>query len=165
MDFESFINSKKLYLGGFIPHSELINTDLIYQRLIELTEGKIGSIFSFIGVVRESSLLSEKRVKSLVIEYWEKKGDIILTDLLTKVGVKYDLNSIRVLHLFGNLPVNSPIVYVYVSSGHRDNGYVALEKVIDVYKHQIPVWKKEIYADDSGQWIGDSHPPEKGGKI
>ena len=43
-------------------------------------------------------------------------------------------------------------VVIAVSSAHRAEALSALSYLIDTLKARVPIWKKEWYADESGQW-------------
>jgi molybdopterin synthase catalytic subunit len=48
-------------------------------------------------------------------------------------------------------------VWVGVSSAHRDAAFRACRYIIDAFKHRLPVWKKERYADGDAHWVVCSH--------
>jgi molybdopterin synthase catalytic subunit len=57
-----------------------------------------------------------------------------------------------VLHRVGDLRIGEIAVGVAVASPHRAQAFDACEYTIDELKSRAPIWKKEHYADGSGEW-------------
>jgi len=119
------------------------------------TNAKIGSILTFTGTVRESSLSSTRQVVSIEIEVWPEKADEILIKICNSLISDYNLIDARIWHATGIFNVGEVLVHVVIASCHRSEGLKALEESINRYKTQAPVWKKEIYADGSSEWISE----------
>lgn len=52
----------------------------------------------------------------------------------------------------GLVPVTESSVIVAVSSEHRRESLDAVTFLIDGLKAKVPIWKKELYSDGSGDW-------------
>ena len=48
---------------------------------------------------------------------------------------------------------------VAVASPHRDEAFGACRFAIDTLKAQVPIWKKELYADGSA-WLDEGAPAQ-----
>lgn len=118
----------------------------------------IGAITTFTGVVRKISDNEEKEVVGMEVEAWEEKADKHLTKITEEIGIKYNLLGLVLVHIVGKLAIGDPIVYVVIASVHRKEAFLALEETINRYKHDSPVWKKEIYLDGTGKWISTNQP-------
>ncbi len=116
-------------------------------------EGAAGAIYSFTGTVRSRSLVHDLKVVEIEIECWEEKADEILDWMARDVQRKFDLVDCRIYHGIGRFRVGEDMVYVVTASAHRKEGHEALMHVINRYKEEVPIWKKEIYEDGSSQWI------------
>ena len=57
-------------------------------------------------------------------------------------------------HRTGAVGVGEPSVVIAVASPHRAAAFDAARALIDRLKEQLPVWKKEIYADGH-HWAGE----------
>ena len=125
------------------------------QELIEQLKGgkKIGAFTSFIGILRESSDKTEKKVVQMEVEAWPEKASDTMNKIAEEIGVKYQLIGMRLIHFEGMIELGEPMVLVAISSEHRKEAFAALEEVILRYKQESPVWKKEIYDDGSSNWI------------
>ncbi len=125
------------------------------QDLIEELEGdqKIGAFTSFIGVLRESSDKTNKKVVQMDVEAWPERASDTMNKIAEEIGMKYQLIGMRLIHFECIIGLGEPIVLVAISSEHRKEAFAALEDVILRYKQESPVWKKEIYDDGSSNWI------------
>lgn len=59
-------------------------------------------------------------------------------------------------HKLGDCPVGQVSVAIVISSAHRKESLQALPYAIDELKAIVPIWKKEMYQDDSGAWKSNS---------
>jgi molybdopterin synthase catalytic subunit len=59
---------------------------------------------------------------------------------------------VHVSHARGHLGIGDLAVVVAVGSPHRDEAFRACRKVIEIVKHQAPIWKQEHYVDGDSVW-------------
>ena len=52
--------------------------------------------------------------------------------------------------------IGDAAVAVVVASAHRDEAFVACRYVIEEVKRRVPIWKREVFADGSVEWVGSS---------
>lgn len=139
--------------GGIFTKGEVSLTQLeeALKRGGHIT--KAGAIFTFTGIVRESSLHSEKKVVAIEIEAWPDKASEEMETIAQEVQEQYGLVDIRVWHATGRFRVGEEMIFVVVAARHRSEGLEAIEQTIRHYKKRSPIWKKEIYEDGSEDWI------------
>ncbi|OLZ08100.1 molybdenum cofactor biosynthesis protein MoaE [Sulfobacillus thermosulfidooxidans] len=65
---------------------------------------------------------------------------------------EFDIRHVVIIHRIGELPVGAASVLVAVSAPHREQAFAAAKAGIDRVKQQVPIWKKEHWADGSSQW-------------
>ncbi len=144
-------------LKGYFINIEALESDylsILHRQILEHNrQHKIGAITSFVGIVRASSDTETKKVIAMDVEIWEEKGNQMINEIAYDILEKFGLLDIRIVHVYGNLKLGDPIVYVVLASEHRKEGFDALAASIDAYKNDAPVWKKEIYEDGSSSWI------------
>lgn len=111
-----------------------------------------GAITSFTGIVRGLSK-SGKKVRELHYECEEQvtleRLEMIRETLLEKYE---DVKEILMYHVVDDLKPGDPILYVLVASGHRKQGFKAVEEAVEKVKEKVPIWKKEI-RDDEAFWM------------
>jgi len=56
----------------------------------------------------------------------------------------WNITAVQIIHRYGLLEPNEPIVGVIVLSEHRDEAFDACHFVIDYLKTEAPFWKKEL---------------------
>jgi molybdopterin synthase catalytic subunit len=129
--------------------------------LIKLTNGiqesikekNVGAIVTFLGVSKENSTVSNKKVKSVTIEAYKDEADKVIEKICSELKSKYSLNYISIIHLEGEFLPTEPIVAVIVAAETRQQAFNALVEAIERYKKEPPIFKKENYADGSSYWI------------
>jgi MoaE-MoaD fusion protein len=57
-----------------------------------------------------------------------------------------------IVHRLGRVEAGEPSVVIAVSSPHRDAAYQASRTALERLKAEVPIWKKEHYADGDAVW-------------
>jgi molybdopterin synthase catalytic subunit len=73
----------------------------------------------------------------------------LLTTLAQQAIEQFRCTAVRIHHALGDVPVGQASVLVHVVSGHRGQAFDACRFLIDRLKLEIPIWKREIWADGS----------------
>ena len=142
---------------GAIVESDKLDLDRILDSIMSGSKAdQIGSLLTFTGVLRSTSSGAGKKVVGMEIEAWPERGDRILTQIAEEIIEKHRLVDCRIYHAHGLFKVGETLVIVAVASSHRRESLIAIEEAIDRYKHESPVWKKEIYDDGTSTWITES---------
>ena len=68
---------------------------------------------------------------------------------------EYSLQECCIVHRLGEVPIGESSVVVGVSSAHRKDAFRAAEWIMDTLKREVPIWKQEVWADGTEEWI---HP-------
>jgi len=76
-----------------------------------------------------------------------------MPSIVEEAKKSWDLENIFVLHRIGWLEIGEIAVVVMVDSAHRKGAFAACEWIIDTVKKDVPIWKKEIYADETDGWV------------
>jgi len=115
-------------------------------------EGKTGALLSFSGIVKAVGK-NGKKVKKLVLEAYEESASEVIRRICDELVKKYDLRAAYIYHFVGEFNVGELIVFVFIASKSRNEGYPALVEAVKRYKSEPPIWKKEIYEDGTSEWI------------
>jgi molybdopterin synthase catalytic subunit len=106
----------------------------------------------FIGQVRKD-LSDGKFVKAIDYSAYEEmvvmEADKINKTILSEFD---DVRSIEIIHSRGLVKSGETSLLVMVSAGHRDHATKACAKTVELIKEKLPIWKKEIFEDDSDKW-------------
>lgn len=111
---------------------------------------KSGGIVLFSGEVRNHH--KGKDVKSISYEAHEPMADTMIADILKNAITLYNLEYAYAVHRLGSVGISESAVVVITAHSHRANAYEANQFIIDKIKTEAPIWKKEIYTDDSYYW-------------
>jgi molybdopterin synthase catalytic subunit len=76
----------------------------------------------------------------------EKIKEVVLSEFS-------DVRSIDIIHSTGLVRAGEISLLVLVSAGHRHHSMQGCSRTVELVKERLPVWKKEIYNDDSHKWI------------
>jgi molybdopterin synthase catalytic subunit len=80
-------------------------------------------------------------------------------DLLRKVAEEVaqahpSVAALSAIHRVGALAVGDLAVVVGASAAHRGEAFAACRAFIDTLKEQVPIWKREEFADGDHEWVG-----------
>jgi molybdopterin synthase catalytic subunit len=130
-----------------------ITPELITHFIEELSEKtESGGHSVFLGQVR-SDEINGKRVKAIEYSAYEAmvriEADKIKESILSEFG---DVKSINIVHSTGIVSAGGISLFVLISAAHRHKAIQACSKTVELIKEKLPVWKKEIFDDDSHEW-------------
>ncbi|MBT3242699.1 MAG: molybdenum cofactor biosynthesis protein MoaE [Bacteroidetes bacterium] len=114
---------------------------------------QVGAHAFFLGKIRADKV-SDKRVVGIEYSAYDnlvtKAVQIITSSLLRKYD---DLTDVQIYHSKGLVKVGEISLIVSVSCGHRKQAFAAMEDCVEQIKANLPVWKKELYDDQSHKWL------------
>ncbi len=121
-----------------------------------------GGIALFVGTTRDEN--DGRQVERLEYEAYDDMAVAEMRVIGETMRRCWPLLAVAMVHRIGVVPIGDASVAVAVSAPHRDEAFAACRYGIDTLKAQVPIWKKEFYADGS-RWIGacaahDAHREE-----
>ena len=125
----------------------------VYSDFVRSLGKNVGSALSFLGVSRLESADGKKKIRSLVIESYERHANIALNKICSEVKKKYGLTSIIIVHSIGSFSPGEPVVLVAVAAPRRNKAFDALREAVERYKKEPALFKKEVYSNGSFSWI------------
>lgn len=118
---------------------------------LQATPPTCGALVSFDGVVRNHH--EGRGVDHLVYESYArlavKEGERIVQEAIERFGVE----KAAAIHRTGRLEVGEVAVRVAAWGRHRGETFDACRYLIDQIKARVPIWKLEIYLDQSREWV------------
>lgn len=70
--------------------------------------------------------------------------------------------AIALQHRVGRLEIGDAAVAVVAASAHRDEAFLACRHVIEELKRRVPIWKREVFADGTLEWVGSGAARQRG---
>jgi len=120
-----------------------------------LTTPGDGAIASFLGVVRDHA--RGRAVSGLYYECYRPMAERVLGDLIAEAATRFDPGlSAIVAHGSGALVPGEVSVAIHVASAHRIAAFDACRHLIERLKQDLPIWKRERYADGDEAWLKGS---------
>ena len=119
----------------------------------ELIINNAGAMVNFVGTVR-GELLSSEKILSLSIEHYSGMTENEILKIAEKAKKKWKLEAITIIHRVGILLPTDKIVYVGVSSKHRQDSFNACNFIIDWLKTSAPFWKSEEF-ESGKKWVNE----------
>lgn len=110
-----------------------------------------GAIASFVGLVRNHD--HGRRVLKLHYECYRSMAEKMLEWIVVEAKERWPVHEVLVRHRIGTLEIGEVAVAIAVSSAHRAEAFQACRFVIEEIKRRVPIWKKEIFEDGTGEWV------------
>lgn len=118
-----------------------------------------GGLVLFSGEVRDHN--HGRAVTSLEYEAHGPLADKTMARILADARQRWELHHADCMHRVGPVAIGESAVVVVTASAHRDAAYAANRYIIDRIKFEVPLWKKEHFADGTSEWSkGCSHDHE-----
>lgn len=113
-----------------------------------------GAVVVFEGVVRNNT----KGRATLYLEYecYEQMALKQIAEIGREIADQYEVGRLGIVHRLGRLEIGEASVVVVATAPHRRPAFHAALEAIDRLKREVPIWKKEIFADGAswvdGEW-------------
>ena len=106
-----------------------------------------GAVVTFTGVVR-----GDGRMAAMEIEHYPGMTEKAITAIAAEAVGRWALTDALVIHRYGRLGADEPIMMVATAAPHRADAFAAAEFLMDYLKTRAPFWKKEI-GTDGAAWV------------
>ncbi len=124
-----------------------------------VTARDAGAVVVFLGVTREHT--AGRKTASLDYEAYGDMALAKLRELESAAAERWSITRSAIVHRVGHLEPGEPSVAVAVSTPHRAEAFDAARWLIDTLKEEIPIWKKENWADGTSDWVHPGVQPTK----
>jgi molybdopterin synthase catalytic subunit len=136
----------RLLAAGFDPWQEIVR----YQSEQPDLAGKFGATTVFVGTLRDFN--QGKPVQSMTLEHYSPMTEKHLERVSREAAEHWPIADLLVIHRYGELRPNDPIVCVAVWAAHREAAFAACRYVIDELKTRAPFWKQEL-SEEGQCWV------------
>lgn len=120
-----------------------------YQALLADNKAD-GALVCFTGLVRDFN--QGEQILGLTLEHYPGMTEAALTQIAAEAISRWSLGRVRIIHRFGALDLAEQIVFVGVSSSHREAAFSACQFIMDQLKTRAPFWKKER-TEAGERWV------------
>jgi MoaE-MoaD fusion protein len=139
-----------------LGHLFALTRDHIDVRALSrsLQQPEDGAVVTFEGVVRNNT----KGRRTLFLEYecYQPMALEQMARIGREIAVMFEIDRIGLVHRLGRLEIGEASVGVVATAPHRSAAFEAALTGINRLKKEVPIWKKEFFADGAvwvdGEW-------------
>ena len=117
-----------------------------------LQKNNTGAIVSFVGVVRGYDEKNDQKINSMTLEHYSGMTESEIEKIIVESYKRWELTGVTVIHRVGELIPSDQIVFVGVSSKHRQNAFDGCNFIMDWLKTKAPFWKVEE-NNNTKNWV------------
>jgi molybdopterin synthase catalytic subunit len=120
----------------------------VADLLAEVQSPERGGTCVFLGTVRNDAGVTSidySAYESMVVEEIER--------VLAEAHERWPGSRVMLQHRLGVIPVGEASIAIAAAAPHRDEAFAACRFMIEAVKQRLPIWKKELRADGSEQWV------------
>ena len=112
---------------------------LIAER--STSEG-MGAAVVFHGIVRAQE--GDTTISAIDYEAFDDMACHQFELIFEEIDRQWPIESVRVVHRIGVVPVNEASLWIEVIAPHRAEAFAACQFLIDQMKQRVPIWKKPM---------------------
>lgn len=114
-------------------------------------DSSAGAVVTFAGVVRDHD--GGRPVRELEYSAHPTAADV-LAAVTGEVAIRCErVRAIAVSHRLGRLEIGDVALACAVSADHRREAFEACAELVDELKHRLPIWKRQLFADGTTDWV------------
>ncbi len=112
-----------------------------------------GAVVSFSGLVRNH----DHGASVTDLEYYaHPTAPRLIAEVAAEVAARDGIIAVAVSHRIGLLAIGDCAIVAAVSSAHRQLAFAACADLVDEVKKRLPVWKRQVFADGSDEWVNSA---------
>lgn len=115
-----------------------------------VTDDRAGAIVTFSGNVRNHD--HDREVRTLFYEAHPSAQEVV-EQVAARIAAEHDLVALALVHRIGDIAIGEAALVVAVSAAHRGEAFAACAAAVDLTKDALPVWKYQVFADGSDEWV------------
>lgn len=113
-----------------------------------------GAVVTFDGIVRNN--FDGREVRYLEYEAYAAMAEKKMAEIAAQVQNKFAVGDVAMVHRIGRLEIGESSILIAVAAPHRQPAFEACAYAMDRVKEEVPVWKKEFFADGESHWVQPS---------
>ena len=125
-----------------------------------LQQTNTGAIVNFVGIVRGYDEKNDQVIDSMTLEHYPEMTESEIEKIIVESYKKWELTGITVIHRVGYLKPSDQIIFVGVSSKHRQNAFNGCNFIMDWLKTKAPFWKVEE-KNNTKNWVSFNESDNK----
>lgn len=136
---------------GAVPAPVLVDGPLDVAAIVaRVASPRRGAVVTFLGTVRNHH--RGRPVERLTYDAYRPMAEEGLRRIASELEAEGDELAVAIVHRLGEVPAGEPSVVIVVAAPHRAAAYEASRVALERLKREVPIWKKEHYADGTA-WL------------
>ena len=123
----------------------------VAEVLAAVSDDAAGGVTLFVGAVRDHD--GARTVAHLDYTAHPTALDR-LDDVVRAVAERHPVTAVAAVHRIGLLEIGDLAVVVAAAAAHRGQAFAAARELIDDLKATVPIWKHQLFADGTEEWVG-----------
>ena len=141
------VQAQTAVVGAFVADGPLDRA----QAVAAVQDERTGAVVSFSGVIRDHD--GGRSVTRL--DYTCHPGaDEAIKAVARAVAEEFPGVRIWAAHRVGRLGIGDAALEAAVAAAHRKLAFAACDALVDRIKTEVPIWKEQLFADGSTEWVG-----------
>ncbi len=128
-----------------------------------LNDPAAGAVVSFDGRVRNHN--AGQAVSHLEYQAYPALAISTGQRILEEEAARHGLLGAVAAHRTGPLAIGDAAVWVGVAAAHRGPAFDGARSIMERLKYELPIWKKETYANGLTEWVGPDNKSAETGSV
>lgn len=120
------------------------------QLLARISRPGFGAGLLFLGTVRDS--FEGRVVTRIAYSAYRPMATTRLRRIVEELEAAHAPLRLGIVHRLGEVAVGEASVAIAAASPHRAAAYEASRRALERLKAEVPIWKREIFADGEAVW-------------
>jgi len=112
-----------------------------------------GGVCIFEGCTRAETHNQYGRLLRLEYESYDKMAVSQMRTIAEAARGRWPIARLGMVHRVGEVHVGEPSVVIAVTCAHRAEAFESCRWLIDTLKHDVPIWKREIWESGESTWV------------
>jgi molybdopterin synthase catalytic subunit len=112
-----------------------------------------GAVITFCGNVRDHD--ADRPVTRLEYEA-HPDAAAALRRIAGAVAERHPECILATAHRHGEVPIGDAAFVAVAASAHRGEAFAAVVDLVDSVKAELPIWKRQTFADGQHEWVGSA---------
>ena len=127
-----------------------VDADTVSAVRASVEDAGKGAVVVFVGNVRSS--FGGRPVERITYSAYPAMAERRLDRIVRELEAAEPGTRVEVVHGLGTLEVGDASVVIATASAHRRQAYDANRLALERLKAEVPIWKREHYADGKSRW-------------
>lgn len=99
----------------------------------------------FVGRTRAETHPKLGPLKQLQYEVYPEMAQRLLAEMVREAAQRFGCRAVRLVHSVGSVGLGQASIVIQVATAHRSESFDACRYLIERVKHELPIWKREVW--------------------